>query len=469
MESKSLNIHLRDSAIVPLNFSDFTGSDTKRANFQISNLIAFQSPKIKTKLSADFSITNSIDIETPEYYPLIYTISASATSGDCTGREKDRIFYSNSADLYFGYDSVGKRKSWIPFTVDFGAPSASGIYLISAKLKLTSSDTQSEVPNKPCKIKVGCDSRSSVSPVSWNDLNGRVMGKNFFSGRITETWVVDDEYEIDITTAVREKMSAYFGNSTNSSTNAITWSNGSVLPVLAIDFGSSQGSYRMAYSYEGSATDIPVLELTYRPLYYELDVLDTYISYISSTSNPELNKVFYNDTKLYIGEQRKAVSKQRALIAFPGLRKIPSSATINDATLSLYLEGNKSSTSASLIAYNAIKEWDMYGATWNRRNGSNLWGTAGGYGATDFNTSPIGSVAIPSSATVGFKSIDITSAVQDWVTNPTTNLGMILKMSVENDDGHYYTSSRSLATSQRPKLVVNYEVSGTPYSITLRN
>ena len=62
-----------------------------------------------------------------------------------------------------------------------------------------------------------------------------------------------------------------------------------------------------------------------------------------------------------------------------------------------------------------------------------------------------------------YNSWSVTSMVQDWVTNQSSNYGMLLKSdtTASSDSNRYFASTENLNTAQRPKLIVSYSVGGS--------
>jgi hypothetical protein len=98
------------------------------------------------------------------------------------------------------------------------------------------------------------------------------------------------------------------------------------------------------------------------------------------------------------------------------------------------------------------------GATWNRYNGINAWTTPGG----DYDPTIAGSF-IASGA--GWKSMDITALVQQWISGATPNYGVVLlSQPTAGNNEKRFASSDDYRSQFRPYLTLCYRVGPAPAS-----
>jgi hypothetical protein len=170
----------------------------------------------------------------------------------------------------------------------------------------------------------------------------------------------------------------------------------------------------------------------------------------------------------------------RTLIIF-NIGGIPSGSEINSAAIKLqyYYSGNAVDINGQLIEGGAADSMTITanaltnswtegtgtwgssiedGASWNTRDGTNAWSTAGG----DFSASLSGTGSTPTSG-YGPTTITATSIVDAWTTG-TSNYGVILRGTGGDDSIKMFRSSEYSTSSQRPYLEVNY-VSNYPPSL----
>lgn len=181
--------------------------------------------------------------------------------------------------------------------------------------------------------------------------------------------------------------------------------------------------------------------------------LDTYIRKDNANSN------YGTYTELWIGTVT-STGVYRTLIKF-SLTGISSGAMITSASLMLYMyEAHRASNTCKV--YRQKRVWTEAGATWNKYDGTNSWGTAGGFGEADCEQTEIGSAAYTSGEAAGWKTIALTAAkIQEMIDGTFTNNGFLLKMVTE--DISYYShrsSDYTTDTSLRPKLVIEYVLGG---------
>lgn len=143
--------------------------------------------------------------------------------------------------------------------------------------------------------------------------------------------------------------------------------------------------------------------------------------------------------------------EDRALLQFD-LSVIPSSATIVTARLSLYADtasiwgsvgqptsGNNNASHLKRIT----SVWTEMGVTWN----------------TQPNSDTAGQILLAQSTSTkqDYTNIDVTAFVQDWVTNPTSNYGMLLDMITTTQyNSMIFCSSDHPNAAKHPKLEVCY-------------
>jgi len=379
METKTLPLYLKRRISTPIYIEGFNETDSKKAKFSPSISVSF-SPSIIQNLEISFSIPLVVSIDTPDTTPVTYTLTVLGTSDDCTTNIKLKNFDNQGNILYMGNVNGGKNWSWIPFNINFSASSVdNGIHIKTATLTLSSYDTKIVKDKKFCKVYIGFDrTRNSTVPTTSSRITSKQITNRKFSGSISESWAEGEQYEFDMTSALKELMAASQDTSGSLSMRNVSWISGCAA-VVARDWGSTKGEYRSIVSYEGSLADpstpAPTLEIVYEDNYYDNIIFDTYIS--DTDANEDI--VFYNNQYLIVGELTNSKSVQRGLFK-ANLDSIPAGATITAAKLRLYLQRNRATTTGSLLAYEMENNWDLYGASWNSRIGTQLWTTAGAFG-----------------------------------------------------------------------------------------
>jgi hypothetical protein len=143
----------------------------------------------------------------------------------------------------------------------------------------------------------------------------------------------------------------------------------------------------------------------------------------------------------------------RSLLQFD-LSSLPPDVIINSATLSLYVKEVKDG-SVTINAHELTDSWTEAEVTWKARDkaASSLWVTPGG----DYNSTVVASKYLAKDTKNVWADWDITSLVADWVSNPSTNYGLILESPVTSPKSEAkFKSSDDGTASQRPKLEVCY-------------
>ncbi len=186
--------------------------------------------------------------------------------------------------------------------------------------------------------------------------------------------------------------------------------------------------------------------------YYD-DTADTRI-----ISNDLSNINFGSCFNLQIGFSNNRI--WRLLMKFD-ISSIPASATVKSAYLTLYcysLTGGP----VNVVAYKITRSWiegngscggssNIY-ASWDYYNGAgNSWTNPGG----DFDLTTQSDVTTVT--TTGYYTIKLnTQMVQDWISNPLTNYGLIIK-SIDETSGSISNYDNTTTTNERrPKLTIYY-------------
>lgn len=150
------------------------------------------------------------------------------------------------------------------------------------------------------------------------------------------------------------------------------------------------------------------------------------------------------------------------------LSAIPASATIQSARLVMHMEESGGDSTYSLSAHKIINYNPVIGSC----NGYTYDGTNSWTANTEcYNNIPLAQADIATAvdinnvdATTGDKEWDITSIVQNWVSYPSTNYGVLINSDDTATDGSYrsFASSESTDSSGRPQLIVTYSISTVP-------
>jgi len=159
----------------------------------------------------------------------------------------------------------------------------------------------------------------------------------------------------------------------------------------------------------------------------------------------------------------KKANERRGIFLFNGAPgTIPSNAVIQNAVFSIYKSGGDG-INLNLSAHRVTETWTETGVTWNSRNGTNNWTTAGG------SFDPLPAAAITATSVNGYKDFVITDLVQGWVNGTYANNGLIIRQNATTlvDKRHQYQQSEGTSTLT-PRLVITYLTKGACTSIPNR-
>jgi len=136
---------------------------------------------------------------------------------------------------------------------------------------------------------------------------------------------------------------------------------------------------------------------------------------------------------------------------------IPTDATVIDATLYLYQVSAAVDSFYDIGVHKIINvDPNITTCTWNTYDGTNSW-TAGADGGQGDTAAAEDTQAV-NSINNKYKIWTVTDMVQDWVTTPSSNYGMLVNSDdVASVDSHrYFASTDDVDTSVRPRLVIAY-------------
>jgi RHS repeat-associated protein len=180
---------------------------------------------------------------------------------------------------------------------------------------------------------------------------------------------------------------------------------------------------------------------------------DTTLSSTESTTAHDTITDGIPQNWLTVGNNSAAYGKTRALLKFPALG-IPTTARVLDANVRLWGTQTTTSTSGAAYELHALnRDFDESTATWNKADASTSWTTAGGdFGATVSDTVPA------LSNDPARHDWNATSLAQSWVSTPTANRAVLIKMQNEASSQERTVFLSSEAPEQRlhPRMTVTY-------------
>ena len=153
-------------------------------------------------------------------------------------------------------------------------------------------------------------------------------------------------------------------------------------------------------------------------------------------------------------------NRRRSLLRFPLSGEIPTQATVESATLKLYVDDKRTNTSVELSA-RAMRGTSETGgtswaedATWNGSGtGTNPWNGASGYArSTDESLKNFGGGAVDE-----YKAWGVTDIVTRWVATPSTNNGFLLWTAEQPAPNELRFASGEDSAAQRPILAVDWK------------
>lgn len=163
---------------------------------------------------------------------------------------------------------------------------------------------------------------------------------------------------------------------------------------------------------------------------------------------------------LEVGNNSGTYGNARAILKF-NTDTLPSDATIQDADLNLWTS-NTVGSGGTYDLHALTTDFDETTATWNNADASTPWTTGGG---GDYDAS-ISDYVSPITNDPKWHRWNAESIVQQWVDDPNSNHGFMVKRNDETGAGErvLFLSSEAEEQNLRPKLVVNYTTETTAHT-----
>ena len=158
-----------------------------------------------------------------------------------------------------------------------------------------------------------------------------------------------------------------------------------------------------------------------------------------------------------------ASQARRSLVRFPSL---PSGVSgVSSVVFSLFSSSEGMSNARSVYIAASKRAWTQAGATWNKYDGTNDWGTAGAMNASDYDSAmAFGnasiSATIAANAEVQF-TLDNTLFAAYLNAQATYPGGFLVYMTEAATDYWNPHSNDAATAGYRPKLTFNYTVGGS--------
>jgi TGF-beta propeptide len=175
--------------------------------------------------------------------------------------------------------------------------------------------------------------------------------------------------------------------------------------------------------------------------------IDSWVVAGSSTNNA-------TNSSLLVGIDTVASYVHRSFLKFD-LSTIPSGASVSNALLELYQQGQTNTNVRSMHVNEVLSNWDEF--TINGTNQPSISSTISGSGNSLING--------------GWVSFYITSLLDSWIKGTKPNYGLVIKASDETNTNtlKYFTSSDSPTIANRPKLSITYNQPPTAPVVTAPN
>jgi len=169
-----------------------------------------------------------------------------------------------------------------------------------------------------------------------------------------------------------------------------------------------------------------------------------------------------NDPHDAVGLWIHTQGTHKPIIKFDLAGEIPVGSAVQSAVLELRTSTRNYAYDMYVPAYKVLKSWEETEATWYNPTLSGVWDMPGAEGYDDRSHNPVFTATVDD--VEEWVQWTLTDVVQDWVSDPSSNHGVILIGNVVTQTVRYtFYDSELGAVSLRPKLSVTYlEVPPTP-------
>ena len=174
-----------------------------------------------------------------------------------------------------------------------------------------------------------------------------------------------------------------------------------------------------------------------------------------SASTPTTNKG--SDIQLISGYYQSVIGPARPVIQFD-ISSVPAGATVDSATVGLYLSSVANAGTQYLDFYRVLRAWVESQVTWDIAATGADWGTAGCADTVSDREPVVIGTATLATANAWYSASLQPSLVQEWVSGAITNNGLIGILRGETNTWLRYFRSSDYTddTSLRPKLTIEY-------------
>ncbi|WP_251636707.1 DNRLRE domain-containing protein, partial [Sporosarcina sp. NCCP-2716] len=164
------------------------------------------------------------------------------------------------------------------------------------------------------------------------------------------------------------------------------------------------------------------------------------------------------DLELGAGLHSTSGNTVRSLLKFD-VGQLPAGSKIMNAQLNMRLSSVWNDTASSIGLYEVNSPWEENRATWQRRTLAALWTAKGGdISPALLSSQTIGALDTTASEPQLFKWAISPEIVQNWMANPSSNLGVMLKATNEKTATYkkFYSGDYSGKLQYSPKLTITY-------------
>ena len=174
---------------------------------------------------------------------------------------------------------------------------------------------------------------------------------------------------------------------------------------------------------------------------------DTYLAEDKEDTNYGLDKELRLDSE---------IGKLQHIILRFDASSIPSTAIIDEATVSMWQISGGKSIPVLYTVHSLMSDFSETSATWNMNDSISDWVEPGG----DYDPYPYASGTFP--YIVGWYSIEISKLVEEWVKDSAQNHGIIIVPVPAGGDAikMFQSSDQTASPTYAPKLTVNYTIHG---------
>jgi len=235
------------------------------------------------------------------------------------------------------------------------------------------------------------------------------------------------------------------------------------LPIEIRRAGLAPGHYIGHLNFAGGANvQTCTVELTVKPWNLQTLTIQQGLSGYSGTKDSYIDE--WEPYSNYGGSGNLKLRQTRRSLLHFEVPPLPAGARVWSATLSLYATSYYRTNAMTVYAHQILRDWAEAEVTWYQASAGDAWSSPGLLREQDYQEHVEGTTSFTATEQCWI-SWQIPSLVQEWISDPASNHGVLLRTASPLTE-HTFASSEWSSAERRPKLSIQYYIPGPTPSAT---